>query len=391
MRLGSALFHFWEMREHFAEGRALLEKLLKLPATAQPKMRARLLFYAAIFAIALGDFGSAQKLQEESLKVCRNLDDRGGVAVALNALGVTARDRGDLDTACSLFEQCVATWRGLGSSIDTARALSNLANVVRLRGDHARVHALYDECLAIFHATGDSTGVAWTLNYLGDLVRESVDSIAARSYYEQSLSAFRQLGDGWGIASTVCDLARLSAADGQHQHAAQLYGESIKIFQDLGHKRGIARVLECLAVSAAAQSRPQHALHLAGAAAALRQRIGAPLIPAEQSRLEKKLEPAQHAHERRRLGSMVVRLGVSRGSGPRSAPRTLPSPDQESARVNPRCRGQSFGVPLPPDSPGTRHVAHAREWFPRPVPGTRNRLYRQSHSCAAIRSSDPCP
>jgi predicted ATPase len=294
MRLGSALFHFWEMREHFAEGRRLLERLLNLPGAADPKMRARPLFYAAIFAIAQGDFASAQKLQEESLKACRGLHDHRGVAVALNALGVTARDRGDLDTACSLFEQCVATWRDLGSSIDTARALSNLANVVRLQGDHARAHALYDECLAIFHATGDSTGVAWTLNYLGDLVRESVDSTAARSYYEQSLLSFQQLGDGWGIASALCDLARLNAADGHHQHAEQLYGEGMKIFRDLGHKRGIARVLECFAVSAAAQSRPQQALRLAGAAAALRQRIGAPLIPAEQSRLERRLAPARN-------------------------------------------------------------------------------------------------
>jgi tetratricopeptide (TPR) repeat protein len=292
MRLASALFHFWETREHFAEGRRLLERLLNLPGATDPKLRARPLFYAAI--LAQGDFASAQKMQEESLRVCRDLQDHRGVAVALNALGVTARDRGDLDTAASIFEQCVATWRDLGSSIDTARALSNLANVVRLQGNHARAHALYDECLALFHSSGDSIGVAWTLNYLGDLVRKSVDSTAARSYYEQSLSAFRQLGDGWGIASTLCDLARLSAAEGHHQHAEHLYGESMKIFQDLGHKRGIARVLECFAVSAAMQSRPQQALRLAGAAAALRQRIGAPLIPAEQSRLDRKLAPARN-------------------------------------------------------------------------------------------------
>lgn len=293
MRLGSALFHFWEMREHFAEGRALLDSLLKLPA-GQPKMRARLLFYSAVLTSSQGDFASAQKLHEESLRACRDLHDHRGVAVALNALGVTTRDRGDLNAACSLFEQCVATWRDLGSSIDTARALSNLANVARLQGNHARAHALYDECLAIFQATGDSTGVAWTLNYLGDLAEESVDSIAARSYYEQSLSAFRQLGDGWGVASTLCDLARLSAAQSKHQDAERLYGESIRMFQDLGHKRGIARVLECFAVSAAGQSRPEKSLRLAGAAAALRQRISAPLIPAERSRLEMKLEPARN-------------------------------------------------------------------------------------------------
>ena len=294
MRLGAALFHFWETREHFAEGRASLERLLQLPGAARPRMRARLLFSAAVLASSQGDFDSAEKLHRESLKACRDRHDHRGAAVALNALGVTIRDRGDLDTACSLFEQCVATWRELGSPIDTARALSNLANVIRLQGNYARAHALYDECLVIFHEVGDSTGVAWTLNYLGDLVQESVDFIAARSYYEQSLAAFRQLRDHWGIASTLCDLARLSAAQSQHEDAERLYCESIRIFQDLGHKRGIARVLECFSVTAAAQSRSEQSLRLAGAAAALRLRIGSPLIPAEQSRLDKQLASARN-------------------------------------------------------------------------------------------------
>jgi hypothetical protein len=57
-------------------------------------------------------------------------------------------------------------------------------------------------------------------------------------------------------------------------------------------------VLECLAASAAAQSNAGQALHLAGAAAALRQRLSAPLTPAEQPRLEKALEFA-----RRTLGN----------------------------------------------------------------------------------------
>lgn len=294
MRLGVALFHFWELREHFTEGRALLNRLLKLKGAVQPTMRARLLFCASIFEGAQGDFESAQKFQQESLEICRELQDHRGAAVALNALGVNARERGDIDTASSLFEQCAANWKDLGSPIDTARALSNLASVVGLQGDHARAHRLYDECLGIFHAAGDATGVAWTLNYLGDLVRDSVDTIAARSYYEQSLSAFRELGDGWGVASVLCDLARLKAAERNHRDAEALYGESIRMFQDLGHKRGVARVLECFAVSAAAQSRPEQSLRLAGAAAALRQRIGASLIPSEQSSLEKKLQTARN-------------------------------------------------------------------------------------------------
>ena len=294
MRLGSALFHFWEMREHFAEGRALLGRLLNLPrAAAQPKMRARLLFCAAILAGSQGDFVSAGELERESLEVCRELYDYHGVAVALNALGVTARDRGDLAAACTLFEQCVEAWRDLDNSLEAARALSNLANVVRLQGDYPRASALYAECLAIFREAGDSAGVAWTLNYLGDLAAETANLAVGASYYEESLAAFRRLDDAWGIASALCDQARLSTDQGKYQEAERLYGESIQMFHNLGHKRGIARVLECVAINAAEQCRAEQALQLAGAAAALRQRIGAPLIPAEQSQLEKKLEAAR--------------------------------------------------------------------------------------------------
>ncbi|MGO9113376.1 MAG: tetratricopeptide repeat protein [Thermoguttaceae bacterium] len=122
--------------------------------------------------------------------------------------------------------------------------------------------------------------------------------MAAHSFCEQSLLEFRQLRDSWGIASTLADLASLSCDQGNNAQALRLYGESIKVFQELGHKRGIARALECLAVSAAAQSNAEQSLHLAGAAAALRQRLGVPLTPTEQPRLERALEFA-----RRTLGN----------------------------------------------------------------------------------------
>jgi predicted ATPase len=299
LRMGAALFRFWETREYLTEGRDAIKRLLKLKgATAHAKLRARLLFDEAVLAGGQGDYASAQALFEESREICAELNDAGGVAVALNALAVNARDRGELVAASSLFERCVAIWRDLGDSGDIARALSNLANVVKLQGEYERASSLYDECTAMFREVGDVCGVAWTLSYQGDLAREMANFVAARSYFEQSLSAFRQLHDGWGIASVLCDLGRLSCDQGDYAKADKLYGESMKMFHDLGHKRGTARVMECLAANAATQSRAARALRLAGAAGALRQRLGAPLTPAEQLRLEEALECS-----RRTLGS----------------------------------------------------------------------------------------
>jgi predicted ATPase len=294
LRLGSALFHFWETREYLTEGRSRIARLLALEgAAARPKLRSRLLFSAAVLAGEQGDYTSAQRLFDESLETCLELNDKRGVAVALNALAVNARDRGDLATSSLLFERCVAVWRDEGDPADVARALSNLANVTKLQGEAARAASLYDECLAIFRKVGDVAGIAWTLNYQGDVAREGDDVAAARSFYEQSLAAFSLSRDGWGIASALSDLAGLSWDQGDSDDARRLYGESIQMFQNLGHKRGIARVLECLAANAAAQSNAVQALRFAGAAAALRERLGTPLTPAEQHKLEKVLEFAR--------------------------------------------------------------------------------------------------
>jgi len=299
LRLGTALFRFWETREHLSEGRDTIARLLSMDGAAtRPKLRARLLFAGAVLAGGQGDYDTARQLFEDSLETCLELGDNRGVAVALNALAINARDRGELADASLLFERCVAIWKDLGDSADMARALSNLANVMKLRGEFAHAFSLYDECLAIFRKVGDGAGAAWTLNYESDVAREKADFAAARAFCEQSLAAFRQLGDGWGIASTLSDLAGLSFDQGDNVEARRLYVESIRMFQELGHKRGIARTLECLAASAAAQSQAEQSLHLAGAAAALRQRLGAPLTPAEAHKLEKALEFA-----RRTLGS----------------------------------------------------------------------------------------
>ncbi len=299
MRLGSALFRFWETREYLTEGRDAIARLLALEGAAKrPKLRARLSFAAAVLAGSQGDYDSARQLFEESLETCLELNDNRGIVVALNALAVNARERGELAEASLLFERCVAIWKELGDSADIARALSNLANVAKLQGDYARASSLYDECLPMFRKAGDGAGVAWTLNYQGDVAREKADLAGARSFCEQSLATFRELRDGWGIASVLSDLASLSCDQGNDAEARRLYGESIRMFQELGHQRGIARALECLAASAAAQADAAQSLHLAGAAAALRQRLGAPLTPTEQRRLEKALEFA-----RRTLGN----------------------------------------------------------------------------------------
>ena len=296
LRLGAALFRFWEMREDFAEGRDSLGRLLKLAgSTAPTKARVRALFAAGVLALGQGDYASTDELIRESLDTARELGDKQCAAVCLNALAVNAQHRDDDAEARALFEESLALWRELGDQKAIARSLSNLANIVKSQGDYSRARSLHAESLAIFRQLGDLRCIAWSMNYQGDAAREQGDFAAAQTLYEQCLANFRELGDRWGVGGTLADLGSLAREQGSYPTACALYRESIKIFQELAHKRGMARLLECFACLAAAQLEAERSLLLAGAAAALRQNIGAPLTPTEQAKLETSLFPARQS------------------------------------------------------------------------------------------------
>jgi tetratricopeptide (TPR) repeat protein len=296
LRLGAALFQFWDMREHLTEGRDRLGKLLKLESAAErSNVRARALFAAGVLASEQADHAAASALTGESLEIARELKDQRGAAIALNALAVVARDRGDLGAARALFEESLAAWRALGDAEVVARSLSNLANVVKLQGDYPFARALYEESRTIFLALGDKPGTAWSLNYEGDIARGQGENETAQELYQQSLAIFRELDDKWGIAGCLVDLGDL-ARDRRDDSAARAhYAESMKLFEELGQKRGIARLLDCLACFAAFRDQPERALRLAGAAAAMRRVLGVSPPLTEKARMEKALDLARQS------------------------------------------------------------------------------------------------
>jgi predicted ATPase len=294
LRLGAALFRFWESREHLAEGRDRLAKLLKIAGAEKPTIaRLRAVFAAGILAREQGDYAAAYDLIADSLDIARKLNDKKCIATALNALAVNAQDRAELQDSHALFEESLAVCRELGDAHSVARALSNIANVATLRQDYAQARTLYAQCLSTFRELGDRSGIAWTLNHEGDVARKQGDSAGAQALYEQSLATFRELNDRPGIAASLADLGNLAQDQKNYRVADKLFRESIALFHDLEHKRGIARVLESIACSAASQTQPERALRLAGAATALRQTMGAPLAPLEQAKLESSLEIAR--------------------------------------------------------------------------------------------------
>jgi predicted ATPase/DNA-binding winged helix-turn-helix (wHTH) protein len=291
-RLCTALFRFWDMREHLTEGRDGFETVLQLAGNEFPKERAQVSQFLGAVYTSLGDFSAAERYLRQSLSTCRDLDDHLGIAVSLNALGVNQRDTGDHVRAQENFEQSLSYWRKVSDRSAIARCLHNIANVAKIRGDYNEARAALFEAMQMFREIGDRSGAAWSLNQQGDVAWEAGDISGARELYDQALTAFREIGDQWGTARSLADLGSIACELGDYVAAHEAYRESLEIFARLEHRRGIARVLEGLACAALAKGDAARALCVAASAAHLRELISAPLPPAEQLGLDQRLRPA---------------------------------------------------------------------------------------------------
>jgi predicted ATPase/DNA-binding winged helix-turn-helix (wHTH) protein len=292
VRLSMALFRFWDMREHLTEGRSRLETIVCLAEDGYPAQRAKIGIFLGALSTAQGDFRAAERFLSQTLALYETLGDRWGIAAALNAFGVAARDRGDNLAAQRNFERSLACWRTLPDHLATARCLHNLANALKLSGDYRQAQEALREATGIFEELGDSNGAAWSMNQQGDIARDQGDLPRARDLYQRALASFREAGDRWGAARSLADLGYIYCEEKDHEAAHQAYCDALQVFAELGHKRGVARALEGTACLAASRGEARRALKLAAAAAHLRRVISVPLPRAEQVKLDQSLSSA---------------------------------------------------------------------------------------------------
>jgi tetratricopeptide (TPR) repeat protein len=294
LRLGTALFAFWQRREHFTEGRERLEAVLRLKsaASATPE-RARTAWYAAILADQQGDFTGAMPLQQESLRVYTELHDRKGIAGQLCYIGQELRQIGHVAQARAYFERSLAACRELGDSAAIAMAANNFAEFLTEQGEYLQARSLFEEALSIFGQLGNQSSAAWSLNHLADIALHQKDFAGANRLYREALDRFRSVGDRWGIARSYADLGRLASVQNNRDGARSLFEQALRTFLELRHTRGVAMVLERLACMAVRERDFDRGLTLVAAAEGLRQRAGAPKRPVERASLEDALQTSR--------------------------------------------------------------------------------------------------
>jgi predicted ATPase/DNA-binding SARP family transcriptional activator len=237
--LAAALWRFWWLHGHVAEGREQLETALVMDGEA-PAARAAALDGAGVLAETQGDYDRAEALHGESLALSRESGDKTGIARALGNLGVVAFDRDHNDLAATFLEESLALAREIGDHLLVATALNDLGIVAYRRGDLDRAEPLYQESLALRRQAGSGSEIARALNNLGGVAIDRGDFARACQLCSESLSLYREAGDRWGAAGAQVGLALATHLQGDASRAVALLEESLSLFSEVGDQRNTA-------------------------------------------------------------------------------------------------------------------------------------------------------
>ena len=324
LRLSAALKALWMEHGHYREARTFLERVLARSEGECTSLRARALRVAAHVAIMQGEHDRAEELAQQSLALCRVLNDTPGIARSLFVLGNATWSKGKTSERLSILEERVRLARQIGEPEEAASALYYLAFELSLHGEYVRGQSLFEEALELFRKAdnelwvgatlvesanmlwfclGDAATIhqrlqegrtlinkvgnrhwsAWSLCITALVALREGETDSAASLARECLAIYREMDARWYIAWLLHVLGRIEAQRGDLSAASSSYQESLVFTHEPRVEWITPFNLEGLAGVGASQGAFRWAAQLWGASEALREVIAVPLMPADRA------------------------------------------------------------------------------------------------------------
>lgn len=323
LQIAGLLWRFWTIRGHCTEGFEWLDALLVKGRHLSAATRHFALHTAGHLALDQGNHVKAREFYEECLTASQAIGNAHVAAHMHNSLGNLIFREGDYRLATEFYKTAYQSHWERNRKWPAAISLSNLGTVAHIQGNFAEAKSYYQESLSIFQSLGERQQTADRLCDLGRLAQDEANYQEAGQLFEAALALFRQLDDKRGVAAALVGQSEVARWHGDYQQAATMLQESLSLLQPINNKVGIADlhyqagkvafaqgaygeahthyqesfaihrrsgdqrlmalIAEAFATVAIAEQKITQGIRLFSAAAALRQRLGTPLAPAEQA------------------------------------------------------------------------------------------------------------
>ncbi len=251
IRLGFAMWRFWQKRGHLAEARRRLGAMAAAAwSRDDPRLRARLMEALGGACWWQGDIPEMADHYREALEIWLALGDEAEIANAYYNASFTyavqaSPDGPDPDPdriGLGYIEEARRRYHELGDLRGEANALWALGNYHYFRNQWGNGTAEFREALDMFRRTQDVTMEAWALHMLGSGLLRNGDVDEARRCIQHAIRHFHAVGDASGLTLTLDDMSALAVAAGELDRAARLRGAARNLTTETG--TGLASYVE---------------------------------------------------------------------------------------------------------------------------------------------------
>ncbi|MBI4259006.1 MAG: tetratricopeptide repeat protein [Actinobacteria bacterium] len=244
MRLGAALWRFWQLEGHLAEGREWMAEALALPdAAPRTATRARALSAAGGLAYYQTDLPAVVGPYEESLDILREIGDPAGIAGGAYNLGFARAMARDFPGALELYGEALRLYEEGGDVLGRGSALVAISRILRLQGRPEQALRSVEDGIRLLRDAGDRYGMLDALHARGRAAFELGDLERARTTWLEALDLDEEAGVLTGIAIALDHLVALAGVAGDHGWAVRLAGASESV-KEAAHGRAPPMLLD---------------------------------------------------------------------------------------------------------------------------------------------------
>ncbi len=244
LRIGAALWRFWQVRGQYLEGYQWLSEVLPCSKGVSLPLRAKALDVTGSLAMRLYYFDHAEALCHESLQLFRQLGDTRGTINPLFVLGTVAQAKGDYTAARTMLEESLRLSKEIGYWRNSAYALYQLAQIVVLHGEYERARAFAHEALALARSRGDMVSIMYALSFLAEIDTDQANYAAAQGYLDEAMEIARELDAKQCMSSLLrCRALVIFAMQEDAARTRALLEESLSLGKRIGFKGEIVITL----------------------------------------------------------------------------------------------------------------------------------------------------
>lgn len=242
LRFVEAFGKFCGLRGYWTAEQRWLKLALELPQLPVDQgIRARVLRRAGHLAYRFRDLTTARTLQEESVQISHNLDDKSNLAGALSGLGWVLYRQNEIVTASQLLRESVKVARETGDAWILANTLESYGRYMHSQGEIEEARAALQESILLLHKVMDKETTVRVLTTFAMIELDQGNISQAFTFTQESFKLAQELGTKPLIALALNYLGNVCFSQKAYEEAKRYFTDSIAIARDLGDERAVAK------------------------------------------------------------------------------------------------------------------------------------------------------